>query len=265
MPAVGFGTSRLRGKECERSVAAALNAGFRMIDTAIAYGNERSIGRAIRMSGLPRESIFVTSKLLGSEGYADGIGAVHGSLERLGMDYLDLYLMHLPIDGSLAGTWQAMQTAWQSGLVRAIGVSNFSIDQLQVLGDLGGELPTVNQIELNPWRRQLAIQSFCRNANIQIVAWAPLMHGTPLREVSAISEIAERRRKSVAQIILRWHLQSNLVPIPSTSSFEHMKQNLDIFDFVLDDSEMNSIDILDSSSDSNPHQILLTPRSFASG
>lgn len=245
MPTLGFGTSGLRGKECERCVGAALDAGFRLIDTAIAYGNERPVGRAVRISGLSRENVFVTSKLLGNEGYAGGIGAIYGSLDRLGMDYLDLCLMHLPIDGYLIDTWQALQTACSAGLVRAIGVSNFSIEQLQMLNSFGGAAPSVNQIELNPWRRQLAMQSFCRSAGIRIIAWAPLMRGMPLEPAGALSEIARRRNKSVAQVVLRWHVQSGVVPIPSTSSVEHTKENFDVFGFELDDSEMNSIDMLE--------------------
>lgn len=260
MPLLGVGTFRSApGQETAHSVAAALRIGYRSIDTASMYENEASVSEAILASGIPREDLFVATKVWNDEqGYEETLAAFERSLSRLGLDYLDLYLVHWPVPRLMTGTWRAMEELHASGRARAIGVCNHLIPHLEALLALAEVSPAVDQVEFHPRLQQPALQHFCVQHHIQLEAWAPLMRGGVF-QIPEIVEIAERHTKTPAQITLRWIAQKRVVTIPKSIHEERLRENADIFDFALSPTEMDAIDALDSGQRLGRH-----PDSFSS-
>jgi len=242
MPRLGLGVWRLRpGGEAERTVLAALHLGYRLIDTASMYGNETDIGRAVRASGIPREQIFVTTKVWNDEqGYDNTKRAFHASLGRLGMDRVDLYLVHWPVRGKYKETYRAIEDLYEEGLVRAIGVSNFKVHHLQDLMASCRVKPMVNQIELHPLLTQRETVDFCRREGIVVESWSPIMQGR--LDLPLLRELAEKYGKTPAQIVIRWHLQHGYVVITKSSREERIAENSRVFDFELSGEDMRRID-----------------------
>jgi len=247
MPQVGFGVFQIVDEQqCERAVTQALHAGYLSIDTATAYQNEVAVGRAIKNSGIRRESLFVTSKLwVADASYERAKAGIQASLQHLGLDYLDLYLLHQPY-GDVVGAWRALEEANQAGLIRAIGVSNFSADQLKNLELTTTIKPVVNQIEVNPWYQQQEAIDFAQSEGIQVEAWAPFAEGKQaIFENPVLVAIGQRYGKTASQVILRWLLQRDIVVIPKTIHVERMVANLNVCDFELTDEDMQRITQLD--------------------
>jgi len=246
MPWIGLGVFRVEeGEPVENAVRWALEAGYRHIDTAAIYGNERGVGKAIRKSGVPREDVFVTTKVWNSDqGYEKTLAAFDASLERLGMDYVDLYLVHWPVKELYKETWRALEAIYESGRARAIGVSNFLIHHLQDLMTDARVMPMVNQVEFHPYLQQPELQAFCREHHIQLEAWRPLMKGQVM-EIPELVMLGEKHGKNPVQITLRWMIQKRVVTIPKSARKERIFSNIDIFDFSLDEADMALIDSLD--------------------
>ena len=244
IPQLGLGVWQLDDEQAYASSVAALKAGYRHIDTAMIYGNEAGVGRAIAESGLAREEIFVTTKLWNTDqGFDSTLRAFDASLAKLGLEQLDLYLIHwaLPKKAAYRDTWKAFVRLQQEGRVRSIGVSNFHAEHLQhIIGDTG-VTPSVNQIELHPDFAQVDLVEFCKGLNIVTESWSPLGQGGALLSQPVLSQIAEKHGKSAAQVILRWHIQNQHVLIPRSSNPERIAQNLDVFDFVLDAQDLQAI------------------------
>ena len=248
MPILGFGVYQISdAEECERSVAEALRAGYRLIDTAAAYQNEGAVGKAIKRSGVAREEIVVTTKLwVQDAGYESAKGAFARSLQRLQLDYLDLYLIHQPY-GDIYGSWRAMEELYREGRIRAIGVSNFHPDRLMDLIVHNEVVPAVNQIETHPFNQQNETQKFLEENNIQIESWGPFAEGrNNIFENELLLSIAGRHQKTVAQVILRWLTQREVVVIPKSVRKERIVENFDVFDFELSPEEMDAIVSLDT-------------------
>jgi diketogulonate reductase-like aldo/keto reductase len=245
MPSLGLGTYKSpSGGEVERAVSSALELGYRSIDTASLYGNEAGIGAAITSSGIPRADLFLTSKVWNDEqGYTGTLAAFARSLERLGTDYLDLYLVHWPRAESL-DTWRAMERLLDEGAARAIGVCNHLEHHLGELMRVAHVQPMVNQYEFHPWLQQRSLRDFCRRHEIVAEAWAPLMKGR-VAEVPELVRIGERHGKTPAQVAIRWLLQQGVVTIPKSVHRERVAENADVFDFEIDPEEMAAIDALD--------------------
>ncbi len=247
MPAVGFGVYQIPVEDTERCVSDALEAGYRMIDTASSYFNERQVGDALRHSGLRREDVFVTTKLWVQDyEYDDALRAFDLSMKNLGLDYLDLYLLHKPY-GNYYAAWRAVERLYKEGRIRAVGVTSFSSERLQDLFLHNEVKPMVNQIETNPLLQQREANAFLRQEGIQHEAWAPFAEGR--RDIfnnPTVKAIAERHGKTAAQVMLRWLNQRGVVVIPKSVSKARMAENLDIFDFTLDDGEMRRMAVLDT-------------------
>jgi len=240
IPGIGLGTYRMDDAAAARTVAEALAAGYRMIDTASMYGNEQGVGQGVSSSGIPREDVFLVSKVWNTDqGYQRTIGACEQSLKRLNTDYLDLYLIHWPKEQSFE-TWKAMEKLYRMGKLRAVGVSNFKIHHLQDLADRSDMLPMINQVELHPFYPQKRLRRFCEKLDVLVCSWAPLARGR-ITEIPQLNEIARSHGKTVSQIVLRWHCQLSAVPIPKTVHAERLRENLDIFDFSLSGEEMKII------------------------
>ncbi|AUI36394.1 aldo/keto reductase [[Bacillus] caldolyticus] len=245
MPWVGLGVYKVKeGEEVRSAVRTALEIGYRHVDTAAFYENEEGVGRAIRESGIPREQVFVTTKVWNTDqGYETTLKAFDKSLKKLGFDYVDLYLVHWPVKGKYKETYKALEKLYKDGYVRAIGVSNFHIHHLQdVLADCETK-PMVNQVEYHPRLTQKELLTFCRENGIQLEAWSPLMRGEILSEPTII-DIGRKYGKTPAQVVLRWDLQHGVVTIPKSVTPARIKENADIFDFSLTDEEMKQIDAL---------------------
>jgi diketogulonate reductase-like aldo/keto reductase len=242
MPRLGLGVWRSKqGEETENAVAAALQAGYRAIDTASLYENEESVGRAVRASGLPREQVFITTKVWNSEqGYDSTLEAFHRSLERLGTGYVDLYLVHWPVPGKYKETYRALETLYEEGKVRAIGVSNFLIHHLEDLMGSCRIKPMVNQVEMHPLLTRKPLLEFCKREGIQLESWRPLMNGR--LDVPLLQELADKYGKTPAQILIRWHLQLGVVTIPKSVRPERIRENANVFDFRLTREDMERID-----------------------
>ena len=244
IPQLGLGVWQLDDEQAYASSVAALKAGYRHIDTAMIYGNEAGVGRAIAESGLAREEIFVTTKLWNTDqGFDSTLRAFDTSMAKLGLEQLDLYLIHwaLPKKAAYRDTWKAFVRLQQEGRVRSIGVSNFHAEHLQhIIGDTG-VTPSVNQIELHPDFAQVDLVEFCKDLNIVTESWSPLGQGGALLSQPVLSQIAEKHGKSAAQVILRWHIQNQHVVIPRSSNPERITQNLNVFDFVLDAQDLQAI------------------------
>ena len=247
MPLLGFGVFQITdNKEAEKAVLTALDAGYRLIDTASSYGNEEAVGRAIKQSGITRSDIFVTTKLwVQDTGYEATKRAINESLKKLQLDYLDLYLIHQPY-GDVYGSWRAMEEAYESGMIRAIGVSNFEPDRIWDLALYNRVRPAVNQIEINPWMQQQDAVKFLQDKAIQPEAWAPFAEGkNQIFSNPLLQEIGLSHHKSVGQVILRWLIQRKIVVIPKSVHRERIVENSNIFDFTLTDQEMIKINRLD--------------------
>ena len=246
MPQLGLGVYLVTDVAvCEASVRSALEAGYRLIDTAAIYRNERAVGRGIRSSGVPREEIFLTTKLWPSDyPYEKARAAIAGSLERLGSGHLDLLLLHQPV-GDVRGAWRAMEEAVGEGTVRAIGVSNFAVADLEKLLPHTDIVPVVDQVELHPHWQQPDLLPYLAEHGIAAEAWYPLGHGSrKLLAESAVVAAAAAHGKSAVQVILRWHVQRGFVAIPKSTDPAHIAANIDVFDFELTDVEMAGIDAL---------------------
>lgn len=249
MPWIGLGVFKVQdGEEVETSIQAALQAGYRSIDTAAIYGNEEGVGRAIAAAGIPREKLFITTKLWNAnQGFDATIAAFDESMKKLGLDYLDLYLIHwpLPSQGKYVETWKALEHLYQSGRVRAIGVSNFKIHHLKDILANGEIKPMVNQVEYHPRFNQKELHEFCKTNGIQLEAWSPLMQGDLLNEPTLV-EIANKYNKSVAQVIIRWDLQMGVVTIPKSTKPHRIAENADVFDFDLTSEDLEKINSLNT-------------------
>jgi len=247
LPAIGFGTYPLKHDEAVSGIVSAIEAGYRLLDTAVNYGNEREVGEAVRTCGVPREEILVASKIPGRDhGYDDAIASVHGSLERLGLDYLDLHLVHWPNPsvGRYAEAWRALVTLREQGLVRSIGVSNFTAAHLDRIISETGVTPAVNQIELHPYFPQVDMRAVNAEHGIQTESWSPLgKRQAPFAE-PAVADAAEAHGVTPGQVILRWQVQLGSIPIPKSATPERQRANLDVFGFELTDAEMSAITAL---------------------
>ncbi|MCH3924634.1 MAG: aldo/keto reductase [Bacteroidales bacterium] len=247
MPLLGFGVFQVDDlKQCQQSVEDALEIGYRLIDTAQAYHNEEAVGKAIKQSGIKREDIFVTTKLWISDANEDkAMKAFETSMKKLGLDYLDLYLIHQPFN-DVFGAWRAMEKLYKEGRIRAIGVSNFQPDILMNF-ILNNEIkPMVNQIETHPFYQQRKMQDFLKENDIQIESWGPFAEGkNNLFTNPLLASIAKKHNKSVAQVVLRWLIQRNVVAIPKSIHKQRIKENFNIFDFLLDSEDMKEISTLD--------------------
>jgi len=252
MPLLGFGVFQVTDlAECERSVMDAIETGYRLIDTAASYRNEEAVGKAIKRSGVKREELFVTTKLwIQSNGYDGTIKAFNQSLEKLQLDYLDLYLIHQPF-GDVYGEWRAMEELYKQGKVRAIGVSNFQPDRLIDLIIHNQVVPAVNQIETHPFHQQLEAQKFLKEQQVQIESWGPFAEGkNNIFNDELLIAISKEHGKSVAQVILRWLVQRGVVAIPKTVNKNRMAENFNIFDFKLSVEDMAAIQALDTKASS---------------
>ncbi|PZH10631.1 oxidoreductase [Streptomyces sp. NTH33] len=247
MPQLGFGVWQVPDDEAERAVATALEAGYRSIDTAAIYGNEEGTGRAVAASGIPREDVFVTTKLWNSDqGYDSTLRAFDTSLGKLGLEYVDLYLIHWPVParGKFVDTYRAFEKLHAEGRVRAIGVSNFLPEHLERLTAETSVIPAVNQIELHPHLQQHAARAYHAKQGIATEAWSPLGQGKGLLEVPAIVAIAQKHNRTPAQIVLRWHLQLGNIVIPKSVTPSRIKENIEVFDFSLDGEDLAAIGAL---------------------
>ena len=242
MPMAGIGTFLLSPDEAEASCVSALASGYRLIDTANAYVNEKAVGRAMKKSGLQREEIFLETKLWPS--FYEQPDAVEKTLERLGTDYIDLLLIHQPAGNYVAG-YKQMEAAYKAGKVRAIGLSNFNLEQIKEILYVSEIKPTVLQTELHPYNQEPKLKAFLRENGIIPQAWYPLGHGDKtLLQEPVFGELGQKYGKSAAQIILRWHIQSGNIVIPGSKNPEHIQSNFDLFDFTLTDEEMAKIQAL---------------------
>jgi 2,5-diketo-D-gluconate reductase A len=248
MPILGFGVYQITdANECERSVYDAIMAGYRLIDTAAAYQNEEAVGRAIKRSGVPREELFITTKLwIQDAGYESTKKAFATSLEKLQLDYLDLYLIHQPF-GDVYGSWRAMEELYREGKIRAIGVSNFQMDRLIDLIIHNEVTPAVNQVETHPFCQQIESAQFMKENNVQIESWGPFVEGrNNIFGNEVLVSVAKKNNKSVAQVILRWLTKRGIVVIPKSVHKERIIENFNIFDFELSQEDMDTIAALDT-------------------
>lgn len=247
LPQVGLGTYQIRGGAGLHQILSAIHDGYRSLDSATNYDNEGIVGKAVRLSGVPRSEFFITSKLPGKyHKYDDALNAIEESLARMGLDYFDLFLIHWPLPkrDHYVEAWQAMITAQKLGLIRSIGVSNFEPEHLDRLINETGVTPAVNQIEVHPyWINEAGLKAD-QERGIATEAWSPLGRGSNSLKEPIIQEIAKKYGKNAGQIILRWHTQRGIVPLPKSSSLKHQRQNLDIFDFELTPDEVKSINSL---------------------
>jgi diketogulonate reductase-like aldo/keto reductase len=246
MPYFGLGVFLTKeGKEVENSVTWALDAGYRHIDTAAIYGNEKGVGNAVKVSGIPRREIFITTKAWNGNMRSNTVmQGFEESLEYLQTDYVDLYLIHWPVKGKFKETWKIFEEIYHSGRARAIGVSNFLIHHLEDLFTVAEIIPMVNQVECHPYLLLQELQDYCKSMKIYYEAWSPLMQGA-ITEVPLLKELGKKYEKTPAQIALRWNLQKDIITIPKSVRKERIKENADIFDFELTSKDIKLIDGLD--------------------
>lgn len=248
MPQLGFGVFQIPDlKECEQAVLDAIDSGYRLIDTAAAYHNEEAVGAAIKKSGVAREKLFITSKLLwvSDASYERAKKGIETSLNKLGLDYIDLYLLHQPY-GDVIGAWKALEEAYHAGKIRAIGVSNFYADQLKNLILTCDVKPVINQIEVNPWYQQKQEIKLNQAEDVRVEAWVPFAEGKHnIFQNEVLAEIGQKYGKANGQVILRWLMQRGIVVIPKSVHKNRMEENFDVFDFELSDEDMQTIAKLD--------------------
>ena len=248
IPAVGLGTYQIRGGEGLDQILTAIQDGYRLLDTSTNYDSEGIVGEAIRRSGIPRSEFFVTTKLPGKyHHYEDALMMIQESLFRMGLDYFDLYLIHWPLPkrGLYVEAWKAMVTAQKLGLIRSIGVSNFEPEHLDKIIDETGVTPAINQIEIHPYWVQERMVEADKERGILTEAWSPLGRGSDALKEAVITELAEKYGKTSAQVILRWHAQRGIIPIPKSRNLQHQRENLAIFDFELTQTEIERINLLE--------------------
>ncbi|MEG0359589.1 MAG: aldo/keto reductase [Anaerorhabdus sp.] len=248
MPGIGLGVFQVENDATAEIVKNAIEVGYRSIDTAAIYGNEAGVGEGIKQAlatmDLKREDLFITSKVWNAGlSYDETVAAYEESLQKLGLEYLDLYLIHWPGKNKYVESWRALEDLYKAGKIKAIGVCNFNISHLQDLLKTARVTPVINQVEFHPRLQQVELRAFCKEHNIQLEAWAPLMQGG-LLEDSTIAEIAKKYGKSISQVILRWDIQNGVVTIPKTVSKERMVQNASIFDFSLTEEELQIINAM---------------------
>ncbi|MGW3122508.1 aldo/keto reductase [Streptomyces sp. NPDC001107] len=244
LPALGLGTWPMPDAEAEQAVSEALGMGYRLVDTATNYSNESGVGRGVARSGVPREEVVVTTKLPGRHhGYEETLASFEESRGRLGVDYVDLYLIHWPLPrvGKYVDSWRAMIKLREEGLIRSIGVSNFTVEHLERLEKETGVLPSVNQIELHPFFPQEELRAFHAAKGIRTESWTPLGRGKGLLDDPVVIGIAETFGVTPGQVVLRWHTQLGAVPIPKSSNPERQRANLDVFGFELDSGQLGAI------------------------
>lgn len=243
IPVIGFGTWELSPDEAKESVRSALKVGYRLIDTARIYGNEEAVGEAILASGVPRKEIFVTTKLWNDDqGYDKAFEALEASLDRLGLEYVDLYLIHWPATKRRHDTWKAFEEIQASGKAEAVGVSNYTIEHLEQLFDQSGFTPAVNQVEFHPfiYDQQKELLEYCRNKKIVVEAYSPLARISS-KSLPQVKAIADKHAKSEQKVFLRWCIQHGTVPLPRSKNPEHIRSNFEVFDFELDEEDMRQL------------------------
>ena len=249
IPSIGFGTYKSGDdEETAKIIKNALNLGYKMIDTASFYNNEVGIGNGIKESGIDRKDIFIVTKLWNDDhGYDNTIEAFNKSLNNLQVDYIDLYLIHWP-NKLNADTWRAFEHLYETGKVKAIGVCNFKVEHLEELKKTAKIMPMVNQVEIHPFSTKNNIINYCKDNNIKVVAWSPISRGRVLSNDLMI-DLSQKYKKSIVQIVLRWHMQKGVIPIPKSSNENRIKENMDIFDFEISSEDMKAIDSLDEGYD----------------
>ena len=249
IPSIGFGTYKSGDdEETAKIIKNALNLGYKMIDTASFYNNEVGIGNGIKESGIDRNDIFIVTKLWNDDhGYDNTIEAFNKSLNNLQVDYIDLYLIHWP-NKLNAETWRAFEHLYETGKVKAIGVCNFKVEHLEELKKTAKIMPMVNQVEIHPFSTKNNIIKYCKDNNIKVVAWSPISRGRVLSNELMI-DLSQKYKKSIVQIVLRWHMQKGVIPIPKSSNENRIKENIDIFDFEISSEDMKAIDSLDEGYD----------------
>lgn len=244
MPQLGFGVWQVKDDQATAAVSTALEVGYRSIDTAMIYKNEVGVGKALKESSIPREDLFITTKVWNSDqGYENTLRAFDESLERLGLDYIDLYLIHWPTPqfDQYVDTYKALEKLYHDGRVKAIGVCNFEIEHLERLLNECEVVPVLNQVECHPYLAQTELKEFCAKHNIFVEAWSPLDQGGEVLQDEVVQKIAESHGKTAAQTVLRWHLQNNTIVIPKSVTPSRIKENFDVFDFELTTDEMKAI------------------------
>jgi 2,5-diketo-D-gluconate reductase A len=263
MPVLGFGVFQIPPDETAAAVSSALDSGYRLVDTAAGYGNERGVGEAVRRSGIPREEVFVTTKLANADhGYDNAMRAFDTSLSELGFETVDLYLVHwpLPAHDLYVETWRALQKLAEDGRARTIGVSNFTPEHLQRLLDETDIVPAVNQVELHPYLQQPDLRAFQARHGIVTEAWSPLGQGKSLLEDPTVVALADRVRRTAAQVVLRWHLQLGNVVIPKSVTPERIAANIDVFDFTLTDDDISTLGALETGERMGPDPDMFNDR-----
>ena len=248
MPAIGYGTWKLTGDDAQKCVKHAIQTGYRLIDTAAIYGNEKEVGEGIKASGIDREDLFVTTKLWNTDlDYDSAFGALDTSLKKLGMDYVDLYLIHWPASEKRVEAWRAFIEMNQKGKALHIGVSNFTVDHLKELKEKYDVQPVVNQIEFHPhiFNEQQELLHYCEDNDITIEAYSPLAQGD-LIDNPIVEEVAEQTGKTPGQVLIRWAIEHGAVPIPKSGNFERIEENFEVFDFELSDQEIDKLDSISS-------------------
>lgn len=256
MPQLGFGVWQVDSDEAAEAVSTALKTGYTSIDTAMIYKNEEGVGKALKETTVPREDLFITTKVWNSDqGYESTLRAFDESLERLGLDYMDLYLIHWPTPefDNYVETYKAMEKLYKDGRVKAIGVCNFQPEHLQRLLDECDVPPVLNQIECHPYLAQNDVKEFCAQHDIFVEAWSPLDQGGDVLKDEVIQKIAEAHKKSPAQVVLRWHLQNNTIVIPKSVTPSRIEENFNVFDFELSEEDMNQINGLDKNRRKGAH------------
>jgi len=241
VPQLGLGVWKSRPKECLEAVKSALSLGYRHIDTAAIYGNEADVGTAIKESGVSRSDIFLVTKLWNADqGYDTALRAIDVSLKKLGTDYVDMYLIHFPVSGKRNESWKALEKIKAEGKAKSIGVSNFMVPHLEELLKETGTVPAMNQVEYHPFLQDTKLKEYCIQKGILLEAYSPLAHGQKLED-SRITKLASQYKKSNAQILIRWSLQAGHVVIPKSKNPERIRENADVYDFVLSDADMKEI------------------------